>query len=494
MRSGKIVLLFLVSCGLLSVFIPGCSKDDPAIDLAAGGFPNDVGRIIQTKCATQGCHNSVSKDAAGGLDLSTWDKLFEGGSGGACVIPYRPDFSTLCYYINTYPDLGPALVPTMPYNAAPLSRTEVETVRNWIASGAPDRYGKVKFADNPNRKKIYVTNQGCDEVAVIDAQTKLVMRYIHVGNSSSAESPHMVKVAPDNQHWYVISLASSSIQKYRCSDDSYVGEINIGLPMAGWNTFTISANSRYAYISDWTVGPGQIKCVDLLNMSVVATYSGVFDYPHGTALAGNKLLNGHTEGNFIYSVDVTNPASPGFNGNIALDGGTPGPIPNLGIHDILLSPNGQKYFVTCSRTNEVRIMQTSNDSLLAVIPTGGYPLEMAVSTVLPYCFVTCEEDTVLFPGPGKKGCVTVFNYQNNQFVMNIDAGTYQPHGIAVDDTYGFVYVASRNLNANGPAPHHSSSCAGRNGFVTIIDLSTMQKLAGYKTELAVDPYSIAIRY
>lgn len=37
-----------------------------------------------------------------------------------------------------------------------------------------------------------------------------------------------------------------------------------------------------------------------------------------------------------------------------------------------------------------------------------------------------------------------------------------------------VYVANRNAVADGPAPHHSTECGGRNGYVTTIDLNTSQ--------------------
>src|SRR3972149_5235612 len=77
-----------------TVVLNSCKQDEPAVDLSASGFPNAVGKIILGKCATAGCHNTQSKDAAGGLDMTTWDKLFEGGGGEACVIPYRPDYST----------------------------------------------------------------------------------------------------------------------------------------------------------------------------------------------------------------------------------------------------------------------------------------------------------------------------------------------------------------------------------------------------------------
>lgn len=95
-------------------------------------YPEEVEAIIIKNCATAGCHNGTSKAGAGGLDLSTWDRLFEGGNGGSVVVPYRPDFSTLFYYTNTDSNLGLVLEPTMPINATPLSTSEFSTLKNWI--------------------------------------------------------------------------------------------------------------------------------------------------------------------------------------------------------------------------------------------------------------------------------------------------------------------------------------------------------------------------
>ncbi|MEZ5045435.1 MAG: hypothetical protein R2831_00400 [Chitinophagaceae bacterium] len=55
-----------------------------------------------------------------------------------------------------------------------------------------------------------------------------------------------------------------------------------------------------------------------------------------------------------------------------------------------------------------------------------------------------------------------------------------------------LYVASRNVNLDGPAPHHTSSCGGRNGFFHVISLKTLKSIKA-PHELSVDPYSIGIK-
>ena len=105
----KLFILFL-----FALFFNACKRElgDPDTK----GYPAEVGQILLTKCATAGCHNDASNAAAGGLNLSSWEKLFQGGNGSACVIPYRSDFSTLCYYVNSFSDLGVSLIPRMPLN------------------------------------------------------------------------------------------------------------------------------------------------------------------------------------------------------------------------------------------------------------------------------------------------------------------------------------------------------------------------------------------
>ncbi|MFN9882497.1 MAG: hypothetical protein ACK53R_03885, partial [Bacteroidota bacterium] len=120
-------------------------------------YPDQVNTIITTRCATTGCHDAKSNLAAGGLNLESWQRLFQGGRGGSVVIPFRSDRSWLHYYTNTYDNLGISLSPTMPIGGAPLSREEVLLLKNWIDRGAPDDQGNIAFCCNPNRPKYYIT-------------------------------------------------------------------------------------------------------------------------------------------------------------------------------------------------------------------------------------------------------------------------------------------------------------------------------------------------
>lgn len=475
------------------VFFSSCRKDLPPP--SADNFPQAVSNIFRGSCAVPGCHNPQSRDAAGGIDISSWDKLFEGGSGGSVVVPFRPDQSTLMFFINTYSDLGISLFPTMPLsNSAsyrqPLSRSQVLLLRDWILSGAPSESGKVMFADNPGRKKFYVVNQGCDLVGVYDAATRLLMRYVDAGtNVSVIESPHMIRISPDGQYFYVVLYSGNVVQKFRTSDDHMVGEVSIGTGL--WNTIAISPDSKQAFAVDWEPN-GKIAQIDLDNMQLTATWQGsqLFEYPHGSAVnaTGDTLyLTGQT-GNFICKVPVADPGSATkVSLQLGIQPGTNPAVP-LDCHDIVFSPDYKYYFVTCQFSNEVRMMETAGDSLLAVFPVGDFPQEMSISEKKPYLFVSSMEDSTMVKQG--RGSVAVIDYQSR--VVKFVYTGYQPHGIAVDDDKSLVYVANRNRIPAGPAPHHTSACGGRNGYITAIDMNTFE-LLDFKSETAADPYSVAVR-
>ncbi len=205
---------------------------------------------------------------------------------------------------------------------------------------------------------------------------------------------------------------------------------------------------------------------------------------------GKTLYVTAQTGNFIYKIDVSDPANPAVN-EISLQAGIP-PIKSssLDVHEIIFSPDESKYFVSCQKSNEVRVMNTANDSLLAVIAVGIFPQEMGISESKSYLFVTCPEDTVSFPGV--RGSVGIIDYQNLQLIKKVNAG-FQPHGIAVDDARQLVVIANRNVTLSGPAPHHPGSCGGRNGYLTFLDMNSLQMIVGKRLELAPDPYTAAVR-
>ncbi len=459
-----------------------------------GDYPNEIGSIVKNKCAVSGCHNTASYKAAGNFNLESWSAMFGGSSSGSPLIPFNSKFSSLCYFVNTYPDLGTQNLPIMPLNGTPLSHDEVSIIKNWIDNGAPDNKGNIRWADDPKRKKLYAVNQGCDVVTVLDSETQLPIRYIHVGNLASGNTPHHLKISPDGAYWYVVFIKSNIMQKFRCSDDTYIGDIPLTKVADGsstdplddaqnWNTFVITKNGKIAYCVSWP--DGKIAAVDLENRKLIHSLGGQ-GVPHGIVLNAteDKIYLASQTGNFITQLDTsfTNPKE------IILETGPKNAMSSLDPHDMILAPNQQDILITCQTSNEIRVFNIPTNSVTLVLKAGEYPQEIVYSKGTHEFFVTCTNDTKMFPNSNG----VIMRIKDGGYGIDAVACGFQPHGLAVDENKKLLYVLSRNISANGPLPHHTSQCSGRNGFVSFIDLNTF-KVLPKRYELSVDPYFIYSR-
>jgi len=490
--------LFFAAVLAFLVFANSCKRDE--LIVGDTDYPKDIAYIMLSKCATPGCHvhgethEGHSGTLEGLTDLSSWQKMFEGSAhNGAVVIPYRADFSSLMYFVNTYPDLGPTSTPTMPLDKPALTRAEVMKLKEWINAGAPDSKGNIKFSGDPNRKKYYVINQGCRVVTVVDAETNLPMRYIDIADASEQNtSPHQVRVSPDGQFWYVCYIGGSYIKRYRATDDAFDGKIFVG--NASWNTMAFTPDSKFLFAVDWAPGAGGkvVKC-DLTSMTVIDSTT-LADAPHASCVSpdGMSLYVGATGGNYVYKIHVDSLSKSASYEYIDFNGMGPTPSSQFNPHEIMFSPDGSRYYVTCSGNDNVgdlsvKIFNASNDNLITsvALPSGGY--EMSISQSKNLMFVTSYDGTTLFP----EGQVMVIDLTSNSLVTSIETGV-QPHGVAVDDAAGLVYVANRNLSGTH-VPHHSSVCGGTNGDLRLIDLNTLQVLEK-EIVLSRDPYFISIRF
>jgi YVTN family beta-propeller protein len=499
-----IMLLGLASCTHKAA--------DSQVNVTAndGNFPPAIAAIMITKCAIAGCHNQASYGNADSLLLDTWDHLFNGGSSGAEVVAYNAQYSPLMYFVNTDSTLGTIVAPAMPYSTpnrplAPLTKTEYLALYNWIQSGAPDKNGNVPFASNADtRQKLYLTQQGCDLLSVIDAEKHVVMRYIPIGmNPTAIESPHCVRVSDDGMYAYVSFLAGDYVQKIDTRIDTVVSSAFLGSTAIGgsWNVVHISPANTEVITSDW-VANGLLVDINANNMQVnpARTYnaaSGGLVWPHGieaNATFDTFFLTSQYS-NLVYKLA---PSDFNYFHKISLDGNPPstysnstGTTPNP--HEILMVPDYSKFFTTCQGTNTVNVIDAHNDNIIATIPVGTLPQELAVSHTKPYMFVTCQEDGAT-TYPHAKGSVYVINYNTFQVVKILYGDFYQPHGITVDDINGTVMIASTNANPNGPAPHHVTTCGGRDGWYTFYDLNTLQPLNNRRYEVTVQPYSASTRF
>ena len=486
---GSTVRFSMIIMGISLLSWLACRVDPPQTQ---AGYPKDIERILITRCAQSGCHNATSSVNAAGLNLSSYNTMLEGGNSGAVVIPYSADQSTLFQFINTYADLGPIAKPTMPINLPSLSRNEVTLIKNWINAGCPNRNGDIPFSSNPaTRSKAYITNQGCDGVSVIDAATHLVMRYVKIGaDPNQIENPHCLRVSQNKKDWFVCYSSGQYFDAYDAISDTLRKRTFLGI--GNWNILKVSPDGRYVSVTDFS-NNGKWVELDAQSLAIrrVISGNGVLTYPHGIAYTATQDTVYVTAqyGNMVYRII---PNIPQIDAISLQPGAAPVTTPQLlDPHEVLMSPDYSRYFVTCQASNEVRVMRTGADTLLATIPMGNYPLEMAISASRNELYVICQEDANPIY-PTYRGSVYVVDLSTYAVKRKLYERFFQPHGIAIDEKRGELYVASRNVDPNGPAPHHISECAGRNGFFHVIDLNlfTVKRTA---SEISVDPYSADVR-
>lgn len=114
-------MAFAICVGFMTQTVVAADPDSPTKpDFRAG-----VGQIFERHCVR--CHND--DDHKGGLSLSTRQALHMGGDNGATIAAGKPADSLLLQYVE-------GDQPEMPKNSAPLSREQLKTLRDWIASGA----------------------------------------------------------------------------------------------------------------------------------------------------------------------------------------------------------------------------------------------------------------------------------------------------------------------------------------------------------------------
>src|SRR5207247_781292 len=104
------------------------SSKRPANDVVS---EHEVLPIFQMRCT--GCHGKRKQE--GGLDLRTQASRLKGGRSGPALAPGKPEESLLMKRIASGEMPPPKLL--YEYAVRPPTTTEVETLRKWIASGAP---------------------------------------------------------------------------------------------------------------------------------------------------------------------------------------------------------------------------------------------------------------------------------------------------------------------------------------------------------------------
>ncbi len=477
--------------GLTLVLSVSCQNEafEPRSDSSV--LPEDIEPLISTACAVTGCHDAISNEAAAGLDLTDWNTLMAGSRNNAVVVPYSPAQSALLFILNRDEDVAPVLQPTMPIGGPYLSEEEVALLIDWISAGAPNARGDIAFEQIPQDQKLYILNNLCREVAVIDLVSGSIMRYHRLPEAQEFGFAADIVVDPATGMWCVL-FANGWVQ---CFDvRTSLPAVNLRLPEGTWRSLERMDDGTLMAVN-WSGNTdfqgGQCALIDLRARNYQS-----FEFPDdqvffpvgwtGSATAG-YFMSAYL-GNAVYQVSLSKDGE--VIRMLSLDGEPFDPqAGRLRPFSTILSPDEQFLYVACERTGEVRKVDLATGQLDRVITVGYFPQEMVIDRERHILFVTCTEDEETFPG--RKGSLYAIDLRTDEVMQTWQPG-YQPRALWMDGKRQFLYIANRNVDPQGAdEPHHYTECEGKNGYVTRIDLASMQLDDDYRAEVSVDPLAMS---
>ncbi len=458
------VVLFLGLAGCRDnelLFTPGPVSDPAAIPTIH--FSQHIQPILAGNCLNAGCHNS--SDATASLRLDTWGHIFEGAKSGAVVVSGNAFMSHLMQFVNSDTTMSPVAYPQMPLGQTSLTRNEILLLKRWIDEGARNDDGHFPFESTPSGR-IFATNQSADLVAVIDVATNLVIRYVSAGPQPPGQipnAPHHVRVDKRGMYFYVTLINAQELWKFDARTYEFLAKIAVP-PQPADVILTSSGDTAIVTHFD-PLSQDIVTFIDTRTMDIVLTVrvpSFLRDFvsrAHGALLShdGKRLYTTNQASGNLCQIAMKD----GSVSLIALDT-TGSPRSNTSPYLLDESSDGRFLYVSCSGTNEVRVIDRNIDSTRAssIIPVGRWPLHVKLS----------PDGSSILTANQLSDDVTIID-ATSQATTTVPEVGRQPHGIEFSPDGKLLYITCENV-ADIIPPHHPTVASRGISFVVVIDFAS----------------------
>lgn len=455
-------LIFALSAVLL--LFTGCSEKTPLAPGEHVSFSRDIMPLFENNCNFPGCHNQVDKQ--GGIDLTSWNAIMLNGSTfGAEIIPYNSEWSHLMQHVNRVDtNISPFSEPLMPKplvpytNGQPLTPDQVRLLEQWINEGARNDNLETAFGNITN--KAFITNQASDLIAVVNMENNFLVRLVETGETSQLESPHNVEADRQGRYFYVTLIASGFVEKF----DAMTYEKKARLYVTSQpGHVVISNDGAKGYVTNYGIsGSREIKCFDTESMTITATIEDTrLTGAHGIKFTSDDsylvavsqigeylfVINSHTN-SIEHMAPVSQIVPPNGNGTSQFQ-----PIA------VSLSPDDRYAFVTCTKSNDVRVFDMQTRSFITNIPVGLYPIQSDFTPDGRWCYVANRNSN----------SVSVIDVHTLSVVKTIPNIGVEPHGVAVTADGRFVYVTCESRSST--YVHHTTTSSNKPGTTAVIDVN-----------------------
>lgn len=268
----------------------------------------------------------------------------------------------------------------------------------------------------------YITNEYENTVSVINTETDTLAATVHVGSN-----PLEIAASPDGKKMYVANYYGSTVSVIETANNTVIATIDVGNSPNG---IAVSPDGKKVYVTN--LGNLNMSVIDTETNTVIDTIDRIVNMPRGIAISqnGTKIYVPNVSLTTFFVIDtVTKEITE---------------IPVSGSYGVAVSPEGTKLYVTSGGEfpdykGIVEVVDlTSNTVTAKVTDVGINPRRLAVSPDGAKVYVTNE---------GSNN-VSVIDTSTNKVIATVNVGT-NPYGIAVTPDGKKVYVAnSRSSNVS----------------------------------------------
>ena len=252
--------------------------------------------------------------------------------------------------------------------------------------------------------RLYATNLASGRLSVIDTKALETIASIYTGSRC-----HVVALTHDDRFAWVANIGDDTISIVDAQDYRIVGTIAVGRGPTG---LTFSRDGRFAYVSNQ--GDRAVAVVDTASYRVIKTIP-VGANPHFLTLGPDgRIWGANSGGNDIYVIDPAtqtkvatlevgpNPQQIAFaykgmvgpNAYVTVSGADR--VAVVGINDtrlhvvesiavgdkpdgILANAEGTRIYVGNEGSNDLRVIDTGTNALIATTPVGRKPIRVVMS-------------------------------------------------------------------------------------------------------------------
>ncbi len=458
--------------GLLTLLLwLGCDSNGPATPRTMGSFNPDTvdydqiqslgyNDYVQPLLAYRNVFGVDGAEPEDRLDAYTWSALFlDDNPSSATIIPFDADESLLirCAEGNCVAPAGPAPIPFP--SVAFLQEDEVAFLRRWIENGAKNDNDRVPFGDA--EVVLFVCNQLANRVAIVDGLRMQVIRNVYFADLGEPGGPmgalpHHTAVEPDGSAWYVTLIAGTdggSVFKLSAdmgmdpSDPAYV--LAREMPPSGEGTFQTPGmmwldpgSDRLMVGRSFAADPAStgIARFNRTTMQFEEFATLGVEHPHaiGVSTNGKWAVTASLEGNNrINSIDAENGDLVSF-----LE------VPGAPLAFV-------QFALSADRATAVATSQTQGKLLFFQLdPNSGAITEDGAVNVgqEPWHPVFSPDGSTVYVPNRISHDVSVVDVASRTVTATIrnpaggNAIFSEPHGSAISDDGGLLFIANRNLN------------------------------------------------